>query len=291
MISIRPADALIREVRGFSSRYIDEAEWFVVYEHFARRLAAWESGGLKCELLNDTSSINNGELHPLHSRDAARKHLVGLFREAGGKFTGGDFLRFCGINTWADLDRPVQVRGWKPQLFAARQWFDMEGRKFKSPGPNQCHRRARCVYCGELIFCVHRKRWHYRLGYGYPRPDDHSRWYIGLSQNSTESREHFAGRVNEWLADQLIAEDGRYRAIDRNRRERKWLSARQACETLFNIDKYDIEGKLATAAVAIRSAGLGDHRIPLTKARLRTLLRWAEEASGKRKRGRKEPNR
>ncbi len=285
MITIRPADAMIRQLNGHGSRYIDPAEWFVVYEHFARQFIAWEPGKCKFELLNNTSSIHNIELDALSSRDAARRHLVGLFREAGRKSTAGDFLRFCGINTWADLDRPMQVRGWKPHLFADRRWFNVMGRQFESPGPNRYHRRARCVYYGALVFCVHRKRWRYRLEYGYPRPDDYSRWYIGLHQNPKESREHFAGRVNEWLAAKLIAEgSGCYVAIDRERREREWLSAQQACKTLFNTDKYDAEGKLATATVAIRRPGLGDHRIPLTKARLRTLLRWAKEASSKSRR-------
>ena len=282
MITIRPADAIIEEIHGFQSRYIDSAEWFVVYEHFARQLIARDTG--EYAPLNNTSSINNRTLDPLSSRDAARKHLVALFREVGDAWRGGEFLRSCGINTWADLDKPIQVRGWKPQLFANQRWFHVMGRRFKSPGPNSCHRTARFVYYGSLGFSVHERRWQYQLEYGYPYPDDSARWHTGLRQNLKESREHFAGRVNEWLAAKLIAEAS-HEADARERRVRDWLSACRACETLFDVDEYKAEGKVADAAVALDGINArGDRRIPLTKSRLRTLLQWAKGATDKSKR-------
>ena len=265
MITICPCDA-IRDTQ------YHQQVWFVVYEHFAKLIEA--STPSYYDFLNNTSGQGAGDFHPLYSLDAARRHLVRLFLRVGSDCYYGDFLRSCGIKTWKDLAKPIELRGWQPHRFANGGWFDVDSRRLKV-SHNESHSEAIWVQEGALKFDGWRSRWSYRLYYSYFQ--DPSSWYISLTQNRRESREHFANRVDAWLADTLEPDD-RWRTT----RLRNYARAVAAYRNLFWCDDSicgdDREIGNLMANVHTRGSCC-DGRIRLTDSRRATVLRWAKHTA------------
>lgn len=155
----QPSDTL-RQGRG--DRYEFDSIWFLAYEHFARRLLAWRKDAAPCEFLNNTSSINNHGFDPLYKTTSPYLHLSDLFRHVGLMNCGrADFLRFCGLKQWRDLDKPIAIQARRPQRVPG---LDVSGRILKQPGPNKSHPKALTVYNGRFRFDRLGRR---RLGWSY----------------------------------------------------------------------------------------------------------------------------
>lgn len=265
MLTLIPSHAITGVLGGYPAPHTMDADWFCLYEHFGKQVREWNSRDNVCEVLNATSSVNNSDLAPLLSPAAARTNLAQLFAHAGDTGLSGEFLRHCGINSWADLATPIQVTGWRSKLFADAKWFDLAGRRFRR-SPNRFHPKARFTANGGLRFEIYLGRWVYRIGYGYAHDPG---WTEGLEQAAGESREKFAGRVNQWMNDRLTPESSPH---DRRWRERVWSRRYEELIGLFESLGLNFPAELADVIVA--KGG----RIGLTESRIRTLTRWAKEA-------------
>lgn len=166
MISIKPSEMMRLE----SSSYAWQSpESWLLYDHFAKRCVDWmdtRRGRCCYEVLIDTSGVGFWYLEKMTRKLAAQRVLAKLFAEVGRDSLRGEFLRFCKIKRWSDLDRPIEFRCRLPHDFGRHPWFDVRGRRLRD-SPNQYHPEAVWVHHGQAKFSVHYRRWYYSLNYSY----------------------------------------------------------------------------------------------------------------------------
>jgi len=258
MITYRPRDAIAEEYDVYPR--LLPAAWFVIYEVWAKAVAAWQKTHVMDKPL---AALGEG----LWSQDHPRRRLAVLFSQARNNTAAANFLRSAGIHSWAKLGALYRAPGWRPRAFADATWFgtQVKGRRFHHPGPNEFHPDATYATAGSLRFS--NNRWVYQVTYGYPH--ESSTWGQFIRQRYREGREHFAGRVDRWLADNLVDED----SVTRHRRMRevaRWHRSANAAYELFRMTR-SVSSQVADA-IALTTNG----EISMTPARLRTLTGWAK---------------
>ncbi len=275
MLIFKPSDAMLLSMGGFASKHYCAGDWFMAYEWFCRKLI--EFGG-PFELMNETSSINNSEFNEIRSVNSARERIVYLLKHGWFQSEANKFIAFLGINTWEDLSKPITLKGRRPQAFPNPSWFKMRGRVF-SYSPNDCHPEATWVQGFNIQFDDYHKRWFARIEYGYPH--DGSSWTVGILQNYREHLNSFRKRVDVWIEEQLKPE-GLNEPGQRFEQERTWERVNSAMKDIFwhgylSPSILDHGKQMADLLVSVDGTSLTEGRMTITKARLATLKRWAQE--------------
>ena len=270
MIKIKPSDIILAAEGGSASRPYDSVEWWMAYEWFCRQLMKFQPNDTKYEILNATSSINNSNFNICCSIDTPVKRLSYMLKR-GWPQGQEEFLATLGIENWSDLDKTIRIQGLKPKIFPENSWFEMQGRSFKKPGPNNCHQDATTVHCFGLQFSSYQKLWYAKIEYGYPH--DSSSWHVGLKQKKKEKLDVFAERIDMWLNSVLWPD------IDpqlRIQQERTWQIRYSAAQELFYAnDIYDFEDVLADILSCRDDVGIASTLININKRRFATLRKWA----------------
>lgn len=272
MILIKPSEMLRADAARNS--YTDPRAW-LLYDHFANKCVEWMAtrDGRDCyEVMIDTSGVGFWYIEKITEMSGPQRRLALLFSDVGSNFHRGEFLRFCGIKRWSDLDKPIKFFCRLPKDFGRNKWFDVAHRRLNHV-PNGYHPDATWVHQGQIVFCVGTRRWHYHLNYSYEW--EPASWTISIAQNRNESMQGFAKRVDRFIDDSLEPElafhgsDSRYRLLRRRR------AITSAIKTLF-YDGVDPEfrEKLIRLAMARKSI---DGILPLSGSQKRTLLRWFKE--------------
>lgn len=232
-----------------------------LYEHFARKVLAWN---LPREILIDTSGIHFTEFAPLSSQEAAATVLAKLFSAVGTASPRGAFLKRCGLRRWADLAKPIRLKG---RQCTAMIHYDVRERRLKEPGPNQCHPGA--IYGQRTYFKFGwDRRWRFVLSYGYSH--DGSSWSICVRQGSEALSTFVDAVVPRWLDDTLVEEGW---AAPRRGRNREYDRISEAVDHVFGWEYYGPSpGTISTNALVL---ALLDGRKPrLTKRRLGVVQGW-----------------
>lgn len=286
MISILPSDAIIEELHGFPSRYYASVDWWVAYQWFCQRLREWQPRNTAFEILNATSGVGDRSPKRMSAMSSPLHRLAYLFKLVEVSWTSkppraipcpsSAFLAHLNICNWSDLAKPIQIHGRRPHVFPCREWFDMRGRFFKRPGPNDCHPDAIWVQGFSLQFHVDKKRWRAAIEYGYPH--DSSSWFEGLMQEYRESLDRFAARINAWLDNRLEPDEP-----CREEKERRWNRVYHAMRELFYAEWSGLEKEMVDLVAQVDGTSLTEGRIRLTKSRLTTLKRWMKGDEAKRK--------
>ena len=280
MITILPSDAIIDELHGFASRYYEPVDWWLAYQWFCQRLREWQPRNTAFEILNATSGVGDTSTNPLSAMGSPRYRLAYLFKLVGVHWTNkppraipspsSDFLRHLNIRYWSDLSKPIQIHGRRPKVFPCREWFDMRGRLFKKPGPNEYSPQAIWVQGFSLQFHINSNRWRAAIEYGCPH--GLSSWDETLDQHDKESLDRFAGRINAWIENKFERDDRL-----RGEKERRWVRAYEAMGNLFYTDYAGPEEEMADLLAKVDGSTLRESRIRLNKARIATLKRWARK--------------
>lgn len=261
MITYLPQAIVAAHVAGYTCG--SPHDHLPLYEHFARKLLAWN---LPRELLIDTSGINYTELGPLPSQAAAATALAKLFVAAGTDTPRGGFLRRCGLRRWADLTRPIPVRG---RQCSATINYDVRERRLREPGPNCCHPGAVYAQTAHLQFGWDR-RWRFVLWYGYSHGG--SSWQIAVRQAREALSTFVNATVPRWLDATLMPEPW---APPRQQRNREHDRLTKSVDEVFGWDCYGPSpGTITTDTLVL---ALLDGRKPrLTKRRLGVLQKWMQ---------------
>jgi len=238
-----------------------------LYERFARRAVLLHPCKLEC--LNDTSGINDTELHGLDSMKDVHTTLAVLFSAVGTDSRKGQFLASCGIRKWTDLAMPIQCVGWdRPFPFPQ----SIRERKLRLSW-NSCHPEAIYGQYAYLRYTTWRPRWSLVVKYGYSH--DTSSWSLELKQKSGESLRLFGQRATAWI-DELFEPDTREENAGlRDERNRAYDRVEDAVKKVFWDD--DLAGRderLRDMLLGIPGACLTEHRMRLTPTRLAVLRRW-----------------
>ena len=279
MISVKPSEVL--KAAGRSHPYVDPS-WWLLYEYFVSRCREWQDSqpmeiGM-FQVLNGTSSINNW--HPWEMGDGKQliQRLSVLFGNAGENNSAGDFLRFCKIRRWSDLDRAIEFRCRSPKRFAVRDWFNVEHRKLIKQH-NEYHPGAMWACRSAVMLSDHNMRWIYRIYYSYEW--DNSSWNVSIYQRRRETLTGFSKRVEAFIVETL----GEENYWDKRRRESDIRSRShfiRSFDHLFysNIDP-DFESSLTAIAMECEGSSLTSHKITLDASKKRTLKRWYAEQAAK----------
>lgn len=253
-IRFRPSDALTEhDWYGF------DPIWYIAYEDFARQII---KAGAPFEILNNTSGIGCDSFSPLCDEKDACTNLANLFRHAGSEWPAGKFLASIGVESQADLDKPIVLLDNRPERIGGA--LSVQGRRLKRPGPNECHPEALEVYRGKLKFQKHDLRWLYRVNYSYPH--DSSSWYIELTQKKGQSLPAFFASIEPWI--ESVMEPDTEGPNSRLHRLRAWHSAHEALKRLFYFDYDGSDIKLTDAWKGIHLDVPG---------RIEILMKWMEE--------------
>lgn len=273
MQKFRLNDAIIEDGDGCTSRFYRYGDWFMIYEWLCRKYLEWGKEK-KYEILNATSSINNGCFYEIYSLESPVKRIAYFLRYGFYKHQANPFLKYLKINKWADLDRLIIINGRRPKDFPNRKWFELYGRLLNY-SPNHNHPKARYVQNFSLQFDRYEKLWKAKLYYSYAH--NSSSWSLSLYQKRKEHLDTFAGRIDSLIGDILIPE-----TLDEERRrlqdERQWHCSCVALKKIFYERDFPFfEKELSDMLNKIQGTSLSYARIFLTKQRLRTLKKWIVE--------------
>ncbi len=273
MIEYRP-DLIIAKVLGeYDHRWPRNV--LPMYEHFAR--AAIELHPANMECLNDTSSINNSELHGFCDMDDVRttlaRFLVGVVRDGNGQRR--DVLSRCGIRHVNDLTKPICLPGWDRKF---QLHYDVRERKLKKSW-NSSHPGA--VFGQTACFRFTQQcRWRFEIQYGYSQ--DSSSWLLALEQRYRESLHSFGCRAKKWVEELFVEESfhgGRKRIGD----NRDYDAATKAVRSVFWDEHTGCNEILTEILLALRGPGLSSRRIRLNEQRLRVIRRWMAKPERKKR--------
>jgi len=273
-----PAKMIVGASGGYSGYSMGQE--FAAYQWFCRRLREYiakhsPGNSYKWGFLNATISINNGQPDVLRSLEAPSQRLAHLFlrldeKEKRDRVNRTSFLRFCGIESWADLNKPMVLAQANTRAFPDFDWFKMQGREFHK-SPNEFHSGATSVFSAGVYF-NHLNGWTFTITYGYPH--DGSSWHYEIQQNPKHSLKQFVQAVNDKL-DKVLKPDPQ--PSTRIYRESMWHQKHDALRGLFYDREYRLGGwedKLADQLVGVEGPSLAVGRMDITASRLRTLNRW-----------------
>ncbi len=271
MLKFLPSDAILGSLNGFASRYYPDGDWFMAYEWFCRKLMEFRPDDTPFALLNETSSINNGNFYRMGIANSPRDRLVYLFKHGWFHAEAEPFLAYLGIKKWADLAKPITIIGRRPKEFPCRKWFEMRGRVLNY-SPNKCHKKARWVMGFSLQYARWKKRWVAQITYGYPH--DSSSWEIHLKQNYREFLDTFGKRIQAWIDEIMKADESPGLRLEQ---VRTWSRVYSAMRDLFYSNNvYDMEEQLADELVKIKGSTITEGKIIINPQRLATLKKWAK---------------
>lgn len=292
MISMLPCDAIIAAtLHAYPSRYYQPGEWLMFYQWIFERFQQWNpKQNPGCEMLNLTSGINNRSLNELETDpgQSAMLALANLFCQVGRMNPADHFLRFLDIRSWRDLNKHIQIPGWRPKHFPNATWFSHFGRWFKKPGPNKCHPEARW-HDRAALHLQNNGLWRMRFFLDYYR-DGGSSWSVDVQQNRREHLDAFAKRVDVKIEE--IFETTTITPHDRECHERDWNRTFTALENLFAQAhrappfKWEYSKELVKLADELRGVDgpvLLAGRITLTPRRCAVLRRWLKQGDPTRK--------
>lgn len=243
-------------------------DFLPLYEHFARKILDWK---LPREVLGDTSGINFSEFDSFSSQEQARRTLAKLFLMAGTDGPHGAFLRRMGIRRWADLAKPIKVKGFASKgCFCYGITHDVRERKLVEPGPNEYHPKAIYGQSAAFRFDGWDRLWRFDLRYGFSQHTEpiHSSWDISIKQGRKESLRTFMDEtVPKWLESKLVPE---FDPGVRTYRNRCYDELTCAVGEVFGWDAY----KDGLTTDALVDDLLDGHKPELTGRRLRTVRNW-----------------
>lgn len=256
--------------------------YFLAYEHFARLLA--DRPKIPKHVMILTSGRGHRSLGPLIDRGHPRRVLRAMAARAGDRTTDhGQFLWDIGIKKWADLQLPIGLRAHEPRIESG--WFDLLGRTFWYPGPNECHPKATTAYYGAFRFCIHRCRWDFFVNYSYP--EDSSSWEARLEQKPGQSLSGFCKAIGPWLEKVLEPDDDPRHRLYMQRQSAGKMKTIEDLFTTTSVRDDVLAKRLRDRLLRIDPSGVRiQHRLQMTEVRWQTLLCWAErdvEASRKKK--------
>ena len=170
----RPSWIMVDALGGYAS--MSPMKWFAIYQWFVQRLLEYQKQKKDSfyEYLNGTSSINNECVYAMRDAREPRRRLAMLLAHVGEEYGHGDFLRFCDLKEWSDLNKPITVSLPHTRIFPRLSWFELRGRVFKV-SPNECHPKATWIMSGAVRPHYKGKLWEIKIEYGYIH--DSSHWW------------------------------------------------------------------------------------------------------------------